>query len=116
METRTRQEMAAFYGISCTKTLKRHLEKHDLVLEERTRLTPNEQLAIFKALGIPARLPEGDLVWVRKALEEEKEKITPPKIYDNLGVLNGVVFSIFRRKKEPYPIMPENTRLGYLIK
>jgi hypothetical protein len=81
METRTRQEMVVLYGISCIKTLKRHLEKHELVLEERKRLTPNEQLAIFKALGIPARLPEGDLVWVRKALEEEKEKITSPPRY-----------------------------------
>ncbi len=117
METRTRQEMATLYGMSCIKTLKRHLDKYDLVLEERVRLTPNQQLAIFKVLGIPARLTEADLTWVEVQLEREKEErniLPPPQIYDNLEVFYPIVFSIFRDKKEPCPIMPENTRLGHL--
>lgn len=82
METRTRKDMLALYGIGCPKTLKRHLDKHEIVLDKHTRLTAHQQLSIFKALGIPANLPAAELDWVKAQLkEQENKKITPSPRY-----------------------------------
>ncbi len=52
LQAKTRNEVAAEYGIS-TKTLRRWLQKHNILIPARDLISPKELVKIYVAFGDP---------------------------------------------------------------